>query len=92
MSRLGDGLGRLASRLRAARLVAHRDEQRGNVFAMLPRFGKSGASAVRLDALGRQIDANGVRIAVGAFDAPLGARIGNLYVLDHAPSRVVESA
>jgi hypothetical protein len=90
--RLGDGLGRLATRLCAARLVAHRDEQRGDMFAMLHRFGKSGAGAIRLDSFRRQIDADGVRIAVGAFDAPLGACFGNLHILDYAPSRVVEAA
>jgi hypothetical protein len=92
MRRLRDGLRRLATRLGAARLVAHRDEQRGDMFAMLPRLGKSGAGAIRLDSLRRQVDPNGVRIAVGAFDAPLGARFGNLHILDYAPSRVVESA
>jgi hypothetical protein len=90
--RLGDGLGRLAARLGAARLVAHRDEQGGDVLTVLPRLGEGGARTIRLNALGRQIDTDGVGVAVRPFDATLCARFGDLHVLDYAPTRVVEAA
>ena len=92
MRRLRNRLRRLAARLRAARLVAHRDEERRDVFAMLPRFGERGTGAIRLDAFGSEIDAHRVGVGVRPFDPPLGARFGHLHVLDHAPSRVVEAA
>jgi hypothetical protein len=87
---LGDGLGRFASRLGAARLVAHRDEKGGHVLTVLPRFGEGGARTIRLDALGRQIDADGIGVAVRSLDPTLCARFGDLHVLDYAPTRVVE--
>jgi hypothetical protein len=64
----------LAPRLTAARLIAHGDEQRGDVFAVLPGFGESRAGAMRLNPFRRQVDANGVGIGVGSFDSPLCAR------------------
>ena len=88
----GRRLRRLAPRLRAARLIAHGDEQRGDVLAVLPRLGECRAGAVRLNAVGRQIDADRVGVGVGALDAALRARFGDLDVLDDAASRVVEPA
>jgi hypothetical protein len=92
MRRLGHRLRGFAPRLTAARLIAHRDEQRGDVFAVLPGFGESRAGAMRLNPFGRQVDANGVGIGVGSFDSPLCARFRNLYVFDDAPSRVIKAA
>ena len=83
---------RLAPRLSAARLIAHGDEQRRDVLAVLARLGERGAGAIRLNALGRQIDADGVGLGVGALDPALRARFGDLHVLDDAPPRVVEPA
>jgi hypothetical protein len=91
MCGLGNGLGRLAPGLRAARLVAHRDEQRGDVFAVLPRLRERRARAVRLNALGRQIDAHRVGLGVGAFDTTLCAGFRHLHVFDDATPRVVET-
>ena len=77
--------------LRATRLVANGDEQRRDVLAVLPRLGERGACAVRLNAFRRQIDADGVGVAVRALDPALRACLRDLHVLDHAP-RVVEPA
>ena len=88
----GTGCGGSRRGCAAARLVAHRDEQRGDVFAVLPGFGERGAGAIRFDALGGEIDPDRVRVGVRPLDPPLGARFGHLHVLDDAPTRVVETA
>jgi hypothetical protein len=82
----------LAAGLCASCLIANGDEQRRNVLAVLARLGKRGARAIRLNAFWRQIDADGVRVGVGALDSALGARLGDLHVLHDPPPGVVEPA
>jgi len=96
---VASGVGGLGYRLRsfapglsAPRLVSDGDEECGHVFAMLSRLVERWAGAVRLDAFRGQVDAHGVGIGVRSFDPAVGARFSDLYVLDDAPTGVVEAA
>lgn len=77
-------------RLRATSLIAERDEQRRDVFAMLAAFGKRGASARALEAIGRQIDAHRMGLGVAGANDAACAHFADVDVLDNAASKVFE--
>ena len=75
-----------------ASAVAHRDEQRGNVLAVLVRLLKGGAGAVRGNALTAEAYRHFIRLGSGAFDAPLRVRLVQADVVDDFALFVVEAA
>ncbi len=83
---------RLAPLLRPARLVADRDQQGAHVFAVLSALRVCGARAAALDAVGRELDADGVRLAVVAAHRPARGHVGRGHVVDDSPSEVLEPA
>lgn len=91
LRRLCGGLRRVPRELRA-RSVANRDQQRGDVFAMLPGLLKGGAGAVGRDAFTPEPDRHGVRIRVGTLDLALRDGVVDIDVLHDAALLVVEAA
>jgi hypothetical protein len=83
---------RFSPRQLSACLISHRDQERRDVFAVLPRFLKRRAGAVRGDSLAAQPDRHLVRVGVRAFDAAARRRIVDAYVLDDLALLVVETS
>jgi hypothetical protein len=83
---------RLPARQLGARLVAHCDQERRDVLAVLAGLLERGARAVRRDALAAQADRDFVGLRIRALDAPLGARLVDAHVFDDLAFLVVESA
>ena len=83
--------GRFAPRQRRARFVAHGDQQRGHVLAVLIGLLESGARAAGGDALATQPNRDLVRIRIGALDATLRARVVDADLFDDFALLVVEA-
>ena len=75
-----------------ARAVAHRDEEGGDVLAVLAGFLESRTGAVRGDALAAELDGDRVRIRIGAAHLALGGRVVHVDVFDDLAFLVVEPA
>lgn len=80
------------SRLSSTSLVAKRDEQRGDVFAVLSAFGESGACARALQAIWRQVDAHRMRLGVAGTNDAARAHFADVDVFNDAASKVFESS
>jgi hypothetical protein len=80
-----------AARQVSASAVAHGDEQRGYVLAVLIGLLERRAGAVRGDALAAQADGHFIRLGIGAFDAALGVRLVQADVVDDLALFVVEA-
>ena len=74
-----------------SRLIAHRDEERRDVLAVLSRLLEGGARAVRGDAFAAELDGRLVRLGIGTLDAPGGACVRDGDALDDAALFVVEA-
>lgn len=72
--------------------IAHGDEQRGNVFAVLVGLLKGRAGAVRGDAFPAQADRHFIRFWIRALDSPLRVRLVEADVIDDFALFVVETA
>jgi hypothetical protein len=73
-------------------LVAHRDQQRGDVLAVLPGLLERRTGAVRGDALAAEANRDLVRIGVGTLDSPLRGGVVHVDVFDDLALLVVETA
>jgi hypothetical protein len=78
-------------RVRAASLIAHADEQRGDVLAVLLGFGKHRARTRALDAFWCQEHLDPMGFGVVAFHLAFRARFANVNVLDHPTAGVLEA-
>ena len=88
----GRVLLRLATRHGCASLVAHRDQQRRDVFAVLIGLLEGRTGALRRDAFAAEANGHLVGLRIGAFDLSGGVRFGDSDLLDHLAFLVVEAA
>jgi hypothetical protein len=76
----------------SAGAIADRDQERGDVLAVLIRLLKGRAGAVRGDAFATQADRHFIRLGIGAFDPALRVRLVQADVVDDLALFVVEAA
>lgn len=79
-------------RLRAARLIAERDEERRNVLAVPVDLGKRRAAALGADPVGREADVHAVRGRLGAADLTPRASVLDGHLVDGVASYVIVAA
>ena len=83
---------RVTPRHLLARLVAHRDEQRGHVLAVLAGLLERGAGAVGSDAFTTEANGHLVGIGIGAAHATVSRGIVEVNLIDDLAFLVVETA
>jgi hypothetical protein len=85
-------LRRFPARKLGSSAVAHRDEQRRHVFAVLARFLECRARTVRRDSFAAQTNGHLVRIRIRTFDPTTSTLIVDTDVFDDSTLLVVQSA
>jgi hypothetical protein len=74
------------------RAISDRDQECGNVFAVLARLLERRARAVRRDALSAQTNGDGVRIRIGTANLALRGRFVHVDVFDDLALLVIQAA
>src|SRR5689334_20283273 len=82
----------LRRRLLRTRLIAHRDQERRDVLAMVARLLESRAAALRGDAFAAELNGGQIRVVVGALDASGRIRLAHFEITDDLALLVVEAA
>jgi hypothetical protein len=86
-------LGRLRLlRLLRSRLIAHGDQQSGDMLAVVACLLEGGAAALRRDAFSSKLNGGQIRIVVGALDARCRIRLADFEITDDLALLVVEAA
>ncbi len=78
--------------LRRASVIANRNEQRTDVFAVLTALRVGGASASAFDSVGREFHADRVRLTVVATDGAAGPHVGRGHVIHNTSSEILQAA
>jgi len=85
------GLLRLRRLLRS-RLIAHRDQECGDVLAVVACLLERRAAALRGDAFSSELNGGQIRIVVGALDASCRIRLADFEITDDLALLIVEAA
>jgi hypothetical protein len=80
------------SRLLRSGLIAHGDQERGDVLAMVARLLEGGAATLRGNPISPELNGGQVRIIVRALDACRGIRLADFEITDDLALFIIEAA